>query len=151
MVVLKSSSGDTYSFHGGRLALERIRDLSGVDLGTMADEDGMKRFNAIAEDRDLSLRVIRAAIGDEASGLTEQALDEAWAADEVLEALIAIGKEVARFFTPVRSRGVISMLDRLHRAYREATTGIENRISSVLLPSIAVGTSPESSASTPAI
>lgn len=147
---ITDGNGRKWIISGSTGPLKRIREFSGVDLGQLYNTEKLQEFNAILENRSLSLKVIQAACGDEALQVSEEAWDDAWPVDLLTQALFDLGKEVARFFTPLQSRMVISAMERLNQAYQHAGDGIQSHISELPLPSIELSTSEESSASTPA-
>lgn len=152
MIQFEDASGNKWSFRGVSSRVERIRDESGFDFGLLHDEEGIKRLQAACEDREQFLKIVRAAVEEQpaAQQMTQDAWDEAWPTDLIIPTMVLLGKEAARFFTPLRSTAVISALDRLTTAYQQVMEQVRATISSVDLPLIDAATLAESSGSTPA-
>lgn len=152
MIDFRSSDDRKWHFRGVSSRVERIRDMTGIDLGLNYDTEGLKRFQQVIEDRSSALALICAAVEEQedARKLTSDEWDELWPTELVIDALFAIGKEAARFFSPLQSKAATSSLNRLEIEYRRILQELETTISTADLPPTGADSSAEFSGSTPA-
>jgi hypothetical protein len=131
MIQFADGNGKMWSFRGVTSRVERLRDLTGVDLGLNYDTDGLKKYQELLEDRTRAIEFLQAAVEEqeEAHRLSADEWDELWPTDRVIDALFAIGKEAARFFIPLRSKAASSSLHRLETEYRKILAEMEQAIS----------------------
>lgn len=139
MIEFRSSDDRKWHFRGVASRVERIRDMTGIDLGLNYDTEGLRKFQQVLEDRPRALALICAAVEEQedAHKATSDEWDEIWPTELVIDALFAIGKEAARFFSPLPSRAATSSLNRLEIEYRKILQELETTISTADLPPIA--------------
>jgi hypothetical protein len=152
MIQFADSNEKQWSFKGVSSRVERIRDLTGFDFGLLHEESGISQFQELLEDRERCLKLIRAAVEEqaEANAMSADDWDEAWPTELMLPTMVEFGKEAARFFSPLRSKAIIFSLDRLLKAYRKVMEDMGRTISNVEVPPIDAASLVESSESTPA-